>query len=112
MGDHLKLYVSGFVMSIVLTIIPFGIVMTHALGGWELVTVLIISAILQLFVQLIFFLHLNRESKPHWNSLAAAFAALVILILVVGSLWIMNNLDYNMNSQKDSEYIIKDEGIN
>jgi len=108
MNGHLKLYVSGFVMSIVLTIIPFGIVMTHTLSGWQLIAALFASAILQLFVQLIFFLHLNRESKPRWNLLVGVFAAIVILIVVIGSLWIMNNLDYNMNAPQE---IIKDEGI-
>lgn len=108
MNDHLKLYVSGFVMSIVLTIIPFGIVMTHTLSGWELTTALFASAIMQLLVQLIFFLHLNRESKPRWNLLVGIFAAITVLIIVVGSLWIMNNLNYNMNASQD---IIKDEGI-
>lgn len=76
-----------------------------------LVFTLIGFAISQLLVQLIFFLHLGRGSNVRWNILVFLFATLVILIVVIGSLWIMNNLDYNMGGHDMENEIIKDEGI-
>jgi len=103
-------YATGFVLSILFTITPFMVVVNHLMTGWMLIFTLVGFAISQLFVQLIFFLHLGRESKPRWNILVFSFAALVVLIVVIGSLWIMNNLDYNMGGHEMDEYIIKDEG--
>lgn len=87
------------------------VVINHVMTGWMLTFTLIGFAISQLLVQLIFFLHLGRESKPRWNILVFLFAALVVLIVVVGSLWIMNNLDYHMGGHEMDSSIIKDEGI-
>ena len=56
------------------------------------VSVLIVLAVAQLFVQLILFLHLGEERKPRWNLTALIFALLVVAILVGGTIWIMNNL--------------------
>jgi cytochrome o ubiquinol oxidase operon protein cyoD len=83
-----------------------------------------VLAIIQLFVQLTFFLHLDRESKPWWNNTAFAFAVIVVVILVGGSIWIMANLNYHHGAhdvthtghvltspQQTTQYIIQDEGI-
>jgi len=104
-------YATGFILSVLFTITPFMVVINHVMTGWMLTFTLIGFAISQLLVQLIFFLHLGRESKPRWNILVFLFAALVVLIVVVGSLWIMNNLDYHMGGHEMDSSIIKDEGI-
>jgi cytochrome o ubiquinol oxidase subunit IV len=70
---------------------------------------LLVLALSQLFVQLLFFLHLDRESKPFWNLQVAILAAGVVLILVIGSIWIMNNLNYNMNSSQRVQKYIHDQ---
>lgn len=113
-----NMYIIGFVSSIVLTIIAFGIVSLHLETHHEIpsheiiVPVLLGLAVVQLFVQIIFFLHLGKESKPRLNLMAFLFMLLVVVIVVFGSLWIMQNLDYNMQHNPDiDEYIIKDEGI-
>jgi cytochrome o ubiquinol oxidase operon protein cyoD len=54
--------------------------------------------ILQMLVQLILFLHLSTEKRPHWNTILFLFMLLICLIVVAGSLWIMSNLDYRMMS--------------
>jgi len=64
-----------------------------------------VLATIQLFVQLIFFLHLDREPKPFWNLQVLMFAAGVIVIIVVGSIWIMNNLNYNMMPSDVNNYL-------
>ncbi len=70
-------------------------------------------AVTQLLVQLLFFLHLGRESKPRWNLIVLAFAVMVVVIVVFGSLWIMKNLQYNHGHQTPEEtdkFLIHDEG--
>jgi cytochrome o ubiquinol oxidase operon protein cyoD len=110
-----RTYTTGFVLSVSLTIVAFIAAGTHAIHGWTLVGVLLLLAVIQLFIQLVFFLHLNRESKPRWNRTALAFAAMVVLVIVFGSLWIMKNLAYDhhpaLSPQQTDTSIIKDEGF-
>ena len=94
--DSLKNYTIGFVLSVVLTLLAYGAVVNHWAAGWVLVALIIGLAIVQLVIQLVFFLHLGNETKPRWNLLTFLFMMMVLLIIVVGSLWIMNNLNYNM----------------
>jgi cytochrome o ubiquinol oxidase operon protein cyoD len=68
-------------------------------------------AVVQLFVQLYFFLHMGDESKPRWNLMAFLFMLLVLVIVVFGSLWIMKNLDYHMSPSDTSNYMMHEEGI-
>lgn len=49
--------------------------------------------LLQTILQLIFFFHLGVESKPRWNLLMFLFMALVVFLIIGGSIWIMNNLN-------------------
>jgi cytochrome o ubiquinol oxidase operon protein cyoD len=95
-------YIVGFVLSMVLTVIAFTLVHIHVAHHHTYPSdnfmkyALLVLAAIQLFVQLIFFLHLSRDSRPRWNAWAFAFAAITVLIVVVGSLWIMSNLNYRM----------------
>ncbi|MGI8419746.1 MAG: cytochrome o ubiquinol oxidase subunit IV [Candidatus Levyibacteriota bacterium] len=93
----LKSYVTGFVLSIVLTIIPYLIVINHIVSGAFIVAVVICFAFAQLAVQLLFFLHMREEAKPRLNLLIFISFASIILIVVVASIWIMQHLNYNMN---------------
>jgi len=115
----LKSYTAGLVLSLLLTLAAYFAVWRHVHSGHQLyshqlLTPLILGlALVQLIAQLIFFLHLGRESKPRWNLLVLSFAALVVIILVAGSLWIMANLSYHHghNATPTDTYIIHDEGI-
>lgn len=93
----LKSYVTGFVLSIVLTLIPYFVVMNHLLSGVWLVAVILAFAFVQLLVQLLFFLHMREESKPRLNLVIFISFASIIVIVIVASLWIMQHLNYNMN---------------
>lgn len=105
-------YTLGFILSLALTLAAYFTFTNRSLPDPLLVSVIVGLAIAQLLVQLIFFLHLGKESRPRWNLLVFLFMMLVLIIIVFGSLWIMNNLDYNMMSPKETdEYIMKDEGI-
>ncbi|MFN7093920.1 MAG: cytochrome o ubiquinol oxidase subunit IV [Burkholderiales bacterium] len=92
----LKSYIVGFILSIVLTIIPYLIVVDHMLIGNALLLTVVGLAVLQLLVQLVFFLHLSTASEQRWNLMTFMFTILILIILVVGTLWIMWNLNYNM----------------
>ena len=89
-------YLIGFALSIILTLISFGLVMTGALPKASILFCISAAALAQIFVQLSFFLHLNASSEQHWNLLALALTVLVTLLLVGGSLWIMYNLEVRM----------------
>ena len=91
-----KSYTIGFILSIILTVIPYFVVVNHMppVGGIA-ITVLVL-AVGQLFIQLVFFLHLSRSSEQRWNLITFLFTALILLILVIATIWIMWNLNYNM----------------
>lgn len=92
----LKLYFIGFALCLLLTFIPFALVANQMLSPPWLYTALTILALLQLYVQVVFFLRLNGSQKGRWNLVSFIFTIVVILVVVFGSLWIMYNLNYNM----------------
>lgn len=101
-----KKYITGFILSVVLTLAAFLVVLRPGLfnlaSGGVIVTILTL-AVSQALVQLFFFLHLGEEKGPRWN-LAVLLSTLgIILLVVVGSLWIMSNLNYNMMSMSPSD---------
>ncbi|RKN62789.1 cytochrome o ubiquinol oxidase subunit IV [Paenibacillus ginsengarvi] len=84
-----KSYLIGFLLSIVLTIIPLVVVLNHWLEGTGAMVVMLGSAVLQFVVQLVFFMHLREEKKPRWNLMALLLGLLILLVIVIGSIWIM-----------------------
>lgn len=92
----MRSYVTGFVISIIFTLIPYFIVVNHMFGASSLVYAAVLFGLAQLLVQVVFFLHLHKKSKPHWNLIVFIFTLLIVAIFVVGSLWVMYNLNYNM----------------
>lgn len=101
-------YTTGFVLSVLLTLSAYVAVVRHLFAGWQLTGALVALGILQLLVQLVFFLHLGRETRPRWKLAVFAGMLIVLFILVFGSLWIMNNLNYHMMTPQQ---IQQDEGI-
>lgn len=90
-------YTIGFISSIFLTLLSFFLVAYSALPPETLYIVVGVLAITQLFIQLVFFLHLNTHSKTTWNLLSFLFTLVVVLVLVIGTLWIMYNLYSKMD---------------
>ncbi|VWX48802.1 cytochrome o ubiquinol oxidase subunit IV [Novosphingobium sp. 9U] len=91
-----KGYLVGFLLSVVLTAIPFWLVMTGALDTQTTAIVIIALAVVQILVHTVCFLHVNTRSEGGWTLLAYAFAAVIVLIVISGSLWIMYHLNTNM----------------
>ncbi|MGT2511014.1 cytochrome o ubiquinol oxidase subunit IV [Cupriavidus basilensis] len=91
-----KSYVIGFVLAVILTVIPFKLVMGGTLEASTTLAVILGLAVVQIVVHLVYFLHLDSSSEQRWNVMALAFTALILLIVVAGSLWIMHNMNSNM----------------
>ncbi|MEP3274910.1 MAG: cytochrome o ubiquinol oxidase subunit IV [Stappiaceae bacterium] len=91
-----KSYITGFVLALTLTLIPFGLVWSGTLPQQTTLAVIAICALIQVPVHLYFFLHLNFQSTPTENLLALAFACILIVLMVGGSLWIMFDLHNRM----------------
>ena len=90
-------YWFGFGSSLLLTLSSFFLVYFHFdIPESTLIATLIGLAVVQAAAQLIFFLHVGEEPHPRWESLIFAFMVLMLLIVVLGSLWIMYNLDYRV----------------
>lgn len=91
-----KQYVVGFLLSIVLTIIPFWVVMDGSFGKTIAVTVIGVTAVAQVLVQLVFFLHMDLSEAQRWTLISFVYTILTVLLLVIGSIWIMLHLHHNM----------------
>ena len=91
-----KEYIIGLILSIVLTVIPFGMVMTGGFSGSLTLAVILLCLIAQVLVQLVFFLHMNGSSEQTWNTVSGVFIVLIVMIVVLGSIWIMQHLNHNM----------------
>ncbi|MFP3678562.1 MULTISPECIES: cytochrome o ubiquinol oxidase subunit IV [Pseudomonas] len=89
-------YMVGFIISVLLTVVPFALVMyptlPRSLTAW---TVVVLGAI-QIVVHLKYFLHLDTAAEQRWNFIALIFSAVIIILLVGLSLWIMNSIHHNM----------------
>ena len=93
----LKEYGIGFALSVVLTVIPFWLVMTGGQGDKTLTGLVIAAfAVAQIIVHMIYFLHMNTKSQGGWNFLALVFTLIVVGIVLSGSLWVMYHLNHNM----------------
>lgn len=95
-------YTVGFISSLLLTLFSFYLVAYSNLSSQNLYIVVGSLAVLQLFVQLVFFLHLNTHSKSSWNLLSFLFTLVVVLVLVIGTMWIMYNLYAHMDMNQMS----------
>ena len=92
----LKSYIIGLGLSLLLTLLAFWLVTNHMANTQSLYVFLAVLAILQLIAQVICFLRLNTTREGKWNTMPFLFTILVIVTLVIGSLWIMFNVNYHM----------------
>lgn len=97
-GGHgsVKSYLTGFVLSVVLTAVPFAMTMLHLMPVATLIPVIIGVGVVQIVVHLVYFLHMNVSSSQVWNNAAFVVALIIVLILIVGTLWVMYHMNHNM----------------
>lgn len=89
-------YLIGGVLCLVVTLLVFFAVTGKWWQSEVLATVALLAAAVQFLLQSKFFLHLSGDEKPHWRTKSYIFTVVMLLVIVVGSLWIMMNLNYNM----------------
>ena len=91
----LGIYVFGLISCIILTLIAFGVVMTNQFTRGQVFTVIYSAACIQFLVQVICFLRLNTQTdQAKLNVMSILFTGIILLSIIVGSLWIMWNLNY------------------
>ncbi|WP_107674754.1 cytochrome o ubiquinol oxidase subunit IV [Agrobacterium sp. LAD9] len=92
-----KSYMIGFILSVILTAIPFWLVMGDVLESKTLLVIAIMGlGVIQIFVHMIYFLHMDTKSEGGWTFMALIFTVVVLLITLSGSLWVMYNMNKNM----------------
>ncbi len=92
----LKTYITGFILSLVLTLIPFGLVISGGIPRNAMVWGIYSAGIVQILVHLHYFLHLDTSSAARWNLMVLLFTLLIMVIFIGGTLWIMHTLNYRM----------------
>jgi cytochrome o ubiquinol oxidase subunit IV len=93
----LRGYLTGFILSVILTAIPFWLVMSGVLNS-KIATELAITtlAVAQITVHMVYFLHMNTRSENGWSIMALVFTLMLVVIALIGSLWIIYHLNANM----------------
>ncbi|GGY35038.1 cytochrome o ubiquinol oxidase subunit IV [Pseudoduganella albidiflava] len=93
----MKDYVIGFVLSVILTAIPFWLVMNNVISDPATTGFVILGfAAVQMVVHMVYFLHMNAKSEGGWNMLALIFTIIIVVITLAGSLWVMYHMNKNM----------------
>ncbi len=92
----LKSYLTGFGLALMLTAIPFALVMQGTVSASVALAAIFVAGIVQILVHLHYFLHLDASSAARWNVLALIFTLLIMVLFVGGTLWIMYTLNYRM----------------
>lgn len=91
----------GFVLSVILTAIPFALVMTGVLPTNATAMIVMGAAAVQIVVHMIYFLHMNSKSEGGWTMMALIFTIVIVVICLAGSLWVMYHLNTNMMPTHD-----------
>ena len=89
-------YLIGLGLAILLTVASFSVAGTHLIWAPAIPTALVVLAIAQIGVHLVFFLRITTAPDNTNNVLALAFGVLTVALIVAGSVWIMNHLNRNM----------------
>ena len=111
--DRLTNYAIGYATCILLTLIAYLIANLGYYRNWAIIATIATFALIQFVIQIVFFLHLSKEKKDRWKLYVFISMILVVLILVVGSIWIMNNLNNNMmlDQKQANHYLRSQDGL-
>lgn len=98
-----RAYMIGFIASLLFTAASFLSVIYKVAEGKNLPILITCLALVQAFFQLRYFLHVGEEPKPRWESVAFYFMVIILLIIALGSLWIMFDLNDRMMPDMSKE---------
>jgi cytochrome o ubiquinol oxidase operon protein cyoD len=96
LGAEIGSYLLGLGLAIVLTVASFWTLGTHLIYGPGVVMAIVVLAVAQMGIHLVFFLHLTTSPDNLNNALALAFGVLIVGLIVFGSVWVMDHLNHNM----------------
>ncbi|MFG6466580.1 cytochrome o ubiquinol oxidase subunit IV [Roseateles sp. BYS87W] len=97
-----KGYATGFILSVILTAIPFWLVMAKVLPGPKVTGLVILAfAAVQMVVHMVYFLHMNAKVEGGWSMLALLFTVALVVIMLAGSVWVMYHMNANMMPTPD-----------
>ncbi|MEM9838610.1 MAG: cytochrome o ubiquinol oxidase subunit IV [Pseudomonadota bacterium] len=90
-------YLIGFALSVVLTIIPFSLVLTEApMSASLIIAMIFVFGAAQILVHVRYFLHVDLKNEQGWQVMSLAFTAILLVIVLAGSIWVMFHLRENM----------------
>jgi len=93
----LRSYLTGFVLAAILTIIPFWLVMNEVIDSRAAtIAIVLILAVAQIVVHIVYFLHLDTRSEGGWNMLAFIFSTVLVVIVLGASIWVLYHENMNM----------------
>lgn len=99
-----KGYMTGFILSIILTAIPFWMVMGNVFEKPSTTAMVILAfAAVQIVVHMVYFLHMDSKSQHGWTMLAFIFTVVLVVITLSGSLWVMFHMNNNMMPHMTTE---------
>jgi cytochrome o ubiquinol oxidase subunit IV len=109
-------YSVGLLLALVLTVAAFSLVFANTnspgvIPHLLILPVILVLAMVQLVVQLVFFLHLGQSKESRWDAVLFSFTFFGILVVVIASIWIMYHLNYNMTPQQVTKYITDQSGF-
>ena len=104
-GYHatVKGYGIGFMLSLILTAIPFWLVMAKVLPPQATSFIILGFAAVQMVVHMVYFLHLNGKAEGGWSLLALLFTGILVVIMLAGSIWVMYHMNTNMMPVHDAQ---------
>ncbi len=102
-------YSAGFIGALLLTYLVYFSATGHWLGGMWLGALLLLAALAQTVLQLVVFLHIGNKKGPRWTLWSTAYMVFMVLIVVLASIWIMTNMNYNMHMSPEhmEEYMLE-----
>jgi len=92
----MRSYLLGLGLAVLLTTASFWTATTHVIYGPAIPVAIVVLALAQMGIHLVFFLHITTAPDNTNNVLALAFGILIACLVIFGSLWIMANLNHNM----------------
>ena len=92
----LRDYAIGFVLSVMLTAIPFWLVMTGQFSNAATAAIIVAFAVAQIIVHMVYFLHMSTKAEGGWTMTSLVFTVIVVVIMLAGSVWVMHHLNNNM----------------
>lgn len=106
-------YAVGFIVSLALTLGAYLLTVHHLMSAYALVPVLLVCACFQFVVQILNFLHVSGEPSSRDRLIILGCAGIIMFILVLGSMWIMTNLDSRMMQSPGQmeQYMTRQQGI-